>query len=46
MHSGMAIPSISADSWFIDTQAGISLQQTLSSSLSIIWQWVKRHLRV
>ena len=28
MHSGMAIPSNSADSWFIDTQAGISWQQT------------------
>ena len=41
MHSGMAIPSNSADSWFIDTQAGISWQQTLSSSLSIIWQWVQ-----
>ena len=42
MHSGMAIPSNSADSWFIDTQAGISWQQTLplSSSLSITRQWV------
>ena len=33
MHSGMAIPSNSADSWFTNTQAGISWQQTLSSSL-------------
>ena len=46
IHSGMAIPSNSADSWFIDTQAGISWQQTHSSFLSIICQWVQRHLHV
>ena len=36
MHLGMAIPSNSADYWFIDTQGGISWQLTLSFFSTII----------